>query len=889
MFPRTSSRIAARAAVVLASLIAIAAVGPIALASADPVVSITGFPASNETAGTFVFSADEPVAGFECQLDGDPMVDPWTGCISPTFVVGLAQGPHEFRVRATNFISASALYSWTIDTTPPPTPAITVPTSGTWTNDNQPTISGTAEPLVEVRVFDGTVLLGSTTADGSGDWSFTPSSPLVDASYAIRVRARDAASNLSGYSATRTLYVDTAAPAAPTITDPNAGELTNATDLVFAGATEPYASVAISIDSQTPESVTATSAGQWSLDPSTPPADGAHSVTATATDRAGNIGLASTAVNFELESVPPPQPVILTPTTGTAQADDSITFSGTAENLAAITLFDGSTELASASTDGLGEWDVTFDLADGDYSVVAVASDEYGNESVPSDAVELTIDTTGPVTTITSAPPAFSNQTDAEFDFDSDESNVDFECSFDMTYWATCTPNSPFTGLPSGLNTFAVRGTDALGNIGAPSDVYEWTIDLVVPAAPTILAPTSPALTNDVRETLSGSAEPHATVELFIDSPAQTGSLGTTTADASTGDWSFTPSADLPQGEADLTAVATDRAGNVGAASTELILTVDSVAPTTTVAPGLPSDSEATRTIPFSASEPNATFVCSLDDAPFVACVSPFVAQGLRFGTHTLAVRATDAAGNVESSAKAISWRREDLELPLVLDPRCTFDRLPSGSALTISRLRVGAIRAGRQSISFRADQSGIGRVALVRRGREIRRVELAVKRGRNVVRLKAKPVSAADATAELQISTVSPSARRSVRGVPVVIDPEGAVLPLEREPRSKTVRCAKPKGARAAALNVLSVRRTGDSLVVRLRSNQLALATIRVTDEFTFAQAPVTQLAARRAGEIKVELPPGLGDRPSRTSIEITAFNTEYARAKVSPPFPAG
>lgn len=898
MFSRTQRGFAVRGAIVAAFAIVLFALGPVSIAGADPdttppVVTITGYPADNDTAGTFVFSADEPVQGYECQLDGDPLLDPWVACVTPTFVLGLNQGPHEFRVRATdlalNVSDPPALYSWVVDTVTPAIPVIQVPTSGTWTNDSQPTISGTAEPLVEVRVFDGTVLLGSTNADGSGEWSFTPSTPLIDASYSIRVRARDAATNQSGYSVARTLYVDTVAPAAPTITDPNEGELSNAVDLSFAGATEPYASVAVSVDAQTPDSVTATSAGQWSFDPSNAPADGAHSVTATATDRAGNIGPASAAVNFELESVPPPQPVILTPVTGTAQADDSVTFTGTAENQTSVTLFDGSTELASTSADSLGDWDVTFNLADDEYTVVAVATDEYGNESVPSSAVALTIDTTGPTTTILSHPPAFNNQADADFDFEANEPGVDFECSFDMTYWEPCTPIASFTGLPAGLNSFAVRGTDALGNIGAPSDAYEWTIDLVAPAAPTILTPTSPALTNDVREPLTGIAEPYATVEIFIDSPSQTGLLGTATADAGTGEWTFAPSADLPQGDSTLTAIATDRAGNTGLASAALALAVDSVAPTTTIDPGLPIDVARTRSISFSANEANTSFICSLDGAPFASCTSPFVAEGLRYGGHTFAVRATDAAGNGELAAKSLSWQVAMVEAPIGLDPKCSFDRIQPDVEVTVSRLRVGAVRRGRQLITFRADQPGIGRVALVRRGRELRHVVLAVKRGKNAVRMKAKPQLAAQATADLLISTVSTTARRSVRGVPVVIDPEGAVLPLELEARQKAVKCAKPKGARAAALKILSVRRAGNLLVIRMRSNQLVLATFRVNDGFAAAQAPVTRFAARRTGELSVELPPGLGDRPTTTSIEITAFDTEYARSKASAAFPTG
>lgn len=864
-------------------------------ASADPditppVVTITGYPANNDTAGTFIFSADEPVLGYECQVDGQ-ITDPWVACSVPVFVVGLGQGAHEFRVRATDLASnvsdPPTTYSWVIDTEPPATPVISVPTSGTWTNDDQPTISGTAEPLVSVRVFDGSDLLGTTTANGGGSWSFTPASPLIDGSYSIRVRARDAATNESATSVARALYIDTVAPAAPTITDPNEGELTNATDLVFAGATEPFATVAVSVDAQSPDVVTASSAGQWSFDPSLPPIDGVHSATATSTDRAGNVGATSASVNFELESDVPAQPAITNPTTGTIQADDSVTFAGTAEALAAVTLIDGSSELASAVADGSGNWTANADLADGTYSVVAIATDAYGNESPPSTAVALTIDTTGPTITITAGPPEFSNQTDATFEFESNEPSTDFECSFDMTYWAACASLDTFSGRPEGANEFAVRGTDALGNIGAPSEPYEWTVDLDAPAAPTIVSPASPMLSADVRTVIAGTAEPHASVELMIASSAQTGSLGTVTADGTTGEWEFAPDADLPQGALQFTAVATDRAENVGAASATLELSIDSIAPVTSFA--APTGQDRSRSISFAANEAGVAFSCGLDGGPAAPCVSPFVAADLSYGVHTFAVRATDVAGNVEAPAKSLQLRVAMIDNPFGLDPRCSFERISPGEGVTVSRLQLGAVVRRRQIIRFSADRPGITRVAMVRRGRELAQVSIVVKKGRNVARLPIKRGLASGSTAELVISSLSETAARTVLGRRVVLDNRGKARANDKKFRVKRSNCAKPKGARATKLRVLSSRRTADTLTVRVRSSDLALATLRVSDEFSYAQAGAIIIKAGRIGEISLKLPPGLGGNPAGTRIVLTAFNTEYARAKADLAFPTG
>lgn len=79
------------------------------------------------------------------------------------------------------------------------------------TSDATPTVTGTAEVGATVSLYDGTTLLGSTTADGSGNWSIT-SSVLADASYNLVAKARDAAGNESVVSSALVLTIDTTAP-----------------------------------------------------------------------------------------------------------------------------------------------------------------------------------------------------------------------------------------------------------------------------------------------------------------------------------------------------------------------------------------------------------------------------------------------------------------------------------------------------------------------------------------------------------------------------------------------------------------------------------------------------------------------------------------------------
>ena len=79
--------------------------------------------------------------------------------------------------------------------------------------------------------------LGTATADGSGNFSITPSLALVDDSYNFTVTSTDAAGNTSSASSVFNLTVDTTAPAQPVITTESL--ITNNNRPVLEGTAEP--------------------------------------------------------------------------------------------------------------------------------------------------------------------------------------------------------------------------------------------------------------------------------------------------------------------------------------------------------------------------------------------------------------------------------------------------------------------------------------------------------------------------------------------------------------------------------------------------------------------------------------------------------------------------
>ena len=83
------------------------------------------------------------------------------------------------------------------------------------TNDNTPTLVGRATANSTISIFDGegenAPLLGTTTTDNDGNWSYTPTSPLADGDHKFTIEASKVAANGEELKATSTqeITVDT--------------------------------------------------------------------------------------------------------------------------------------------------------------------------------------------------------------------------------------------------------------------------------------------------------------------------------------------------------------------------------------------------------------------------------------------------------------------------------------------------------------------------------------------------------------------------------------------------------------------------------------------------------------------------------------------------------
>src|SRR5262249_9674727 len=193
---------------------------------------------------------------------------------------------------------------------------------------NVVTLTGTAPVNSTVSVYDGATLLGTTTASGTGAWSYTTGS-LSSGTHSFT--ATDTVSGVtSPASAALSVTVDTVAPVAPSISSFSTDSgvvgdgITNDNTLTLTGTAEANATVKIYDGGTLLGSVTASGSGAWTYTTGAL-ANGAHSLTATATDVAGNTGTASAALSVTVDTVAPVAPTIASFSTDSGAVGDGIT------------------------------------------------------------------------------------------------------------------------------------------------------------------------------------------------------------------------------------------------------------------------------------------------------------------------------------------------------------------------------------------------------------------------------------------------------------------------------------------------------------------------------------------------------------------------------------
>ncbi len=302
--------------------------------TAAPNTSIDSGPQgpTNDPTPSFGFSATGGAQSYECRFDSasfGPCSGPGdTHTASPQ----LSDGAHSFEVRATdsaqNTDPTPASRAFTVDTAAPNTSIDSGPQGPT--NDPTPSFGFSATggaQSYECR-FDSASF---GPCSGPGD-THTASPQLSDGAHSFEVRATDSAQNTDPTPASRSFTVDTAAPAAPSLTDTDPDSPANDNNPEVKGSAEAGSTVRIYSSSDCSGLPLASgTAGELDSPGLTVnvAADQTTSLRARASDRAGNESGCSAAIEYTEDSTPPDTELTDAPPPESAKRKVKFAFSST--------------------------------------------------------------------------------------------------------------------------------------------------------------------------------------------------------------------------------------------------------------------------------------------------------------------------------------------------------------------------------------------------------------------------------------------------------------------------------------------------------------------------------------------------------------------------------
>ncbi|XP_065190565.1 uncharacterized protein LOC135821428 [Sycon ciliatum] len=636
---------------------------------------------------TINFRASGTKAGFpkiSCRLDSQGA----STCQDPQTYTGLTDGKHTLVVQFALSngqvdTSAQTVFTWTVDTTPPPKPQIAVKPK-LQTNTKMPqfqfTVAGTQIGGLSYScqlALPGTLPISfpcfqtTDVSSAASPVQGVPSTGLLEGPYTMQVKAIDAAGN-QGASQRYGFTVDLEAPnVVLDSTTPNTlnGETTNSPSMTFAFH---------SID-KFPERTDAI--GHYTTIIRNP------------------CPLYNCTMQCSLDNAP------LTPCVSPITYT-SLTAVGRVER----------------------------------HTFRVVATDNATNVGVGPDELQYSwsIDGKKPIvwtptlgSSFLSLPPRYTNKTAASFTFTTDEpGQVDFTCRLDGSGLFTACPTKPYTGLAEGEHTLQIQVTDRAGNIqtlmnvrrpvnytnafgvNSTTSVFQWRVDTTPPPKPQIAVKPKlqtntrmPQFQFTVEGTQIGGLSYSCQLALPGTRPISFACFQTTDVSSAASPVQGVPSTGLFEGPYTMQVKAIDAAGNQGA-SQRHDFTVDLEAPNVVLDSTTPNtlNGETTNspsmTFAFHSIDKfpertdafghyttiirnpcplyNCTMQCSLDNAPLTPCVSPITYTSLtavgRVERHTFRVVATDNATNVGVGPDELQYSWSIDRIP----PNTTFTQTPS-------------------------------------------------------------------------------------------------------------------------------------------------------------------------------------------------------------------
>lgn len=483
-------------------------------------------------------------------------------------------------------------------------------------------IDSSATQLVRVSgTAAGGGALTQTLAASNGVYTLSPAllAQFADGQLTVTAQQTDAAGNVST-TATQTVQLARGSSLLP----PGIGDVSEG----VINAAEAQAGVSFTLSNREtggtqtvlisggglpfPQAITGSN-GVYSLTPQllAQLTNGSFQIIATQTDASGNqsgADVRTVLLDKTAPSVPVSFRLAAADDTGTSTSDgltnkQVFRLTGSGEAGTRVDIFDGTTFVKSSTIGADGLFSVEVNRPAGSTSsFTAKAVDAAGNESAPTAAVQVVVDAAAPnILTVGSvAIDGRINAQEQAAGVTISLAGVEANASISATVTGVAKTGGTLTATAAGSGgqvtldptllgrfangplTLSVSQTDAAGNRSAISST-QVLLDVTAPTAPaglTLAAVDDTGVSASDRITsqgsgltISGTAEPGSTVELFN---GQT-SLGTVVA---TTGGQFALDVSLPEGVNAVTARAKDAAGNVSTASTALSIIVDTTPPT---------------------------------------------------------------------------------------------------------------------------------------------------------------------------------------------------------------------------------------------------------------------------------------------------------------------
>jgi large repetitive protein len=493
----------------------------------------------------------------------------------------LSEGAHTLTAKAADTAGntgvASSGLSVTIDTTAPTTTISTMAFSADTgssstdfiTKTAAQTISGTTSAniatgeIVEVSTDNGGTWTTAVTSVGANTWSL--SGVTLVGSDTLKVRVSDMAGN-HGTTASQAYVLDSSAPSAPSTPDMTAGtdtgssssdDVTSNTTPTFTGTAEAGSTVTLyDTDGTTVLGTATATGGAWSIT-SSALSEGSHTLTATATDAAGNVSTASSGLVATVDATAPAVSSVSVPADGTYAIGQTLQFTVNLDESVTVDTSGGTPRIAltiGATTDyatyvsGSGTsalvFSYTVQAGDADADGITVGAlqanggtlrDTAGNDAtltLNSVASTTSVDVDGVAPTVSSVAPLSANG------WYSVGQNLDFAVDFSEVVTVDTTGGTPHVAVT--LDTGGTVYADYISGSGTSTLVFRYTIasgqddpnGVTLGALSANGGTLRDAAGNDATLTLNSVG---STAGLLVDTTAPTTTISTMTFSADTG------------------------------------------------------------------------------------------------------------------------------------------------------------------------------------------------------------------------------------------------------------------------------------------------------------------------------------------------------------------